>query len=81
MALPRLKLLRDRNGLKQSELAEAVGLAQTSIGNYERGDRTPDSEAILKFCEYFKVSADYLLGLKASPQGDYRNGPQGDGGA
>lgn len=67
MALPRLKLLRDRNGLKQSELAEAVGLAQTSIGNYERGDRTPDSEAILKFCEYFKVSADYLLEISDDP--------------
>jgi len=46
MALPRLKLLREQKGLKQSQLADAVDLAQTSIGNYERGDRFPDSEVI-----------------------------------
>lgn len=70
MALPRLKLLREQKGLKQSQLADAVDLAQTSIGNYERGDRFPDSEVIIRLCNYFKVSADYLLGLSDIPDRD-----------
>ena len=59
----RLKELRKDNKLSQVELADAIGVAQSSIGNYERGDRIPDAETIVRYAKYFKVSTDYLLGL------------------
>jgi transcriptional regulator with XRE-family HTH domain len=59
----RLKQLREEQNLSQSELSEQIGIAQSSIGNYERGNRFPDSQIILKISEFFNVSADYLLGL------------------
>lgn len=57
-----LKALREDAGLSQTALSEALGVAQTSIGNYERGERVPDSEILEKYADYFGVSTDYLLG-------------------
>ncbi len=58
----RLKELREEAGLSQSALSDALGVAQTSIGNYERGERSPDSDVIIKYSTHFNVSTDYLLG-------------------
>ena len=45
------------------------------------GQRTPTLDAIVRLSLTLNVSADYLLGLKASPQGDYRDASQGGAGA
>ncbi|KLU66716.1 HTH-type transcriptional regulator ImmR [Desulfosporosinus acididurans] len=60
----RLRGLRLAKGLKQDELAEKISIARGSIGNYETGARTPDAEILLKFADFFDVSADYLLGIR-----------------
>jgi transcriptional regulator with XRE-family HTH domain len=59
----RIKELREAKDLSQSELAELMGISQSALGNYERGDRVPDADLIKKFAQLFKVSSDYLLGL------------------
>ncbi len=58
----RIRDLREDRDLKQSELAEAVGIGQRSLSNYETGKTNPDSEVILLLADYFGVSCDYLLG-------------------
>lgn len=58
----RLKSLRIENNLLQKNLAEKIGLAQTTIANYEQGKRFPDETTLLKIADFFNVSLDYLLG-------------------
>lgn len=58
-----LKELRDSRGLKQSDLAEKLGVSRGSISFYENGDRVPDIIFLYKVAEFFGVSCDYLLGF------------------
>ena len=60
----RLKELRLENGLTQDQLAEKIKLSQAAISAYERNKITPTIDAIIILCRFFKVSADYLIGLE-----------------
>lgn len=62
MIAKKLKLLRERKGISQIELAEKLNIQQGSYSNYERGRRTPDIDALIRIANYYKVSTDYLLG-------------------
>ncbi|MBC6312084.1 helix-turn-helix transcriptional regulator [Listeria sp. FSL L7-1519] len=57
----KLKELRKKNKLTQTELATILNLDQTTISAYEKNKILPTSETIAKVCEYFEVSSDYLL--------------------
>ena len=58
----RLKELRTNKNLTQSELAEKIGCNQTAIGKYERKELEPNIETMIKLCEIFSCSIDYLIG-------------------
>ena len=58
----RIKDLREDADLRQIDLANAVGIDQRTISNYETGKTYPDSFALIKLADYFKVSIDYLVG-------------------
>lgn len=58
----RLKFLRSRKGITQQELADAVGVSRTAIAGYERLNKQPSFDLLIKMAEYFKVTTDYLLG-------------------
>ncbi|HBG6671198.1 TPA: helix-turn-helix transcriptional regulator [Clostridioides difficile] len=58
----RLKELRIKNNLKQSDLARILNVTQGAVGMYENDKRTPSPELIVKLAEYFNVTTDYLLG-------------------
>lgn len=59
----RLKQLRESNKLTQEELANKLGISRGSISYYEKRERFPDINVLFKVCEYFNVSADWILGL------------------
>ena len=59
----RLKDLRVERNLTQDKLAELTGITQAAISFYELKKTKPTDEVIITFCKFFKVSADYLLGL------------------
>ncbi|MGC3728867.1 helix-turn-helix domain-containing protein [Enterococcus faecalis] len=59
----KLKQLRTKKGIKQSELAKILHLRQSSISDYENNRSTPNPETIKKIAEYFNVSANYLLDI------------------
>ena len=44
------------------ELGATIGVAESTISQYETGKRQPDYETLLRLSEYFGVSVDYLLG-------------------
>jgi methanogenic corrinoid protein MtbC1 len=59
---PRLRRLRTERGLRQKDLARLLGVAQTTIANYEQGTRFPDEEMLNRIADLFGASFDFLLG-------------------
>lgn len=59
----RIKELREDRDLRQSDVAIATGIDQRTLSNYETGKTNPDSESIIRLCNFFKVTSDYLLCL------------------
>jgi len=58
----RIREIRKERGLTMKELGVVVGLAESTISQYETGKRQPDNETLLRLAEYFGVTVDYLLG-------------------
>ena len=59
----KIRNLREDAELNQTELGMAVGMTQRKISYIECGKYEPCIDDITAFCRYFKVSADYLLGI------------------
>ena len=68
----RIKNLREDRDLRQIDVAEAVGIDQRSLSNYETGKTNPDSETIVKLASFFGVTCDYLLGVSDGNFLDHR---------
>lgn len=62
----RLKQLRQKNNLTQSQLAEILGLKPTAISNYESQRNEPSFDKLIALSKYFDVTCDYLLGVTDS---------------
>ncbi|HEF1899108.1 helix-turn-helix domain-containing protein [Bacillus cereus group sp. MYBK108-2] len=54
--------LRKQKGITQKELAKSLQLSESTIGMYERNERQPDYNTLIRIADYFKVSTDFLLG-------------------
>lgn len=62
----RIRELRQSYNVTQKQLADAVGVEQSTIGKYEGNSKvTPSDEIKIKIADYFDVSVDYLLGREA----------------
>ncbi len=62
-----LKEIRIKNKYSQKQVAEGIGISETLYQKYEYGKTKPAYDVIIKLCNYFNVSADYLLGLSDDP--------------
>ena len=51
--LPNLKLLRQKRGISQQKLADALGVSQQSINHYENHKIEPDIATLIKIADYF----------------------------
>lgn len=56
-----IKYLRKTMGVKQSELADAIGKNFSTISNYESGYRNPPTEDLRAIANFFHVSTERLL--------------------
>ena len=57
----RIKQLRDENNWTQLELSQKMNCAMSSVAMYEKGDRKPSLEVLIKLSEIFNCSIDYIL--------------------
>jgi transcriptional regulator with XRE-family HTH domain len=57
----RLAEMRERKGWSQAELAEALGVTQSAVGNWESGIRLPRPRTLQRLASLFGVTIDYLL--------------------
>lgn len=62
----RLRKLMQENHVTQKTLGDAVGVRPQTISLYCTGQSLPDAEGITKICNFFDVSADWILGLSNS---------------
>ncbi|MCB0790173.1 MAG: LexA family transcriptional regulator [Flavobacteriales bacterium] len=58
---PNLKLLRQRRGRSQEEVAIALDVKRSSYSGYENGSAEPPFDLLMRMSEYYKVSIDKLL--------------------
>ena len=59
----RIKQLRESERLNQLELAKKLNISNTTLSQYETGQRIPSDDIKIKIARMFKVSLDYLLGV------------------
>lgn len=62
--LNRLRQLREERELKQTTVAQELGLSRTTLSNYEAG-MTPSIENGIALANYYHVSLDYIVGLSS----------------
>ena len=60
----KIKSARERLLLTQEEFAEALRVSVQTVSRWENGVNFPDLSMLPQLAVYFKVSADYLLGLE-----------------
>ena len=63
----KIRNLREDADLNQTQLGKALGMTQRKISYIECGKYEPNIDDIIALCNFFKVSSDYLLGLKNKP--------------
>ncbi len=59
----RIKWLRENLNLRQADIAKVLGRSQQGYAHLENRKAKFTTEDIIKLCEYYHISADYLLGL------------------
>lgn len=60
----RLKEYRIKNNLTQTQAAIILSMPQSNYSRLEKGEQDIKLSMILLICNRFKISADWLLGLK-----------------
>lgn len=58
----RIKNLREEHGLTQLAFAKILNVNNSTLSQYESGDRVPSDATKVKIANYFQVTLDYLMG-------------------
>ena len=62
----KIKILREKKGITQSELAANLGITRSAVNAWEMGITVPSTQYVVELAKFFNVSADYLLGLSST---------------
>lgn len=58
-----LKKLREQHGFNMKEIAIELGIPYTTYVGYEKGEREPNSDVLIKIANYYNTSVDFILGV------------------
>lgn len=64
----RLYMLRKERNLTQEDAAKELGISMKSYCRYEKNEREPTAPVLVQMAQFYKVSLDYLVGLKDERQ-------------
>ena len=56
-----LLYLREKRGLKQTDVAAAIGITERGYRNYERGRREPALSTLIALADFYDLSLDELV--------------------
>ncbi len=59
-----IRRLRLARNISQVDLAKALGVTKQSISNWENNNIQPSIDMLIRICDYFRVTTDYMLGLE-----------------
>jgi transcriptional regulator with XRE-family HTH domain len=62
-----LSALRRERNISQRKVAADLNISQALLSHYENGAREPGLSFVCKVCDYYGVSADYLLCRSEQP--------------
>ena len=62
-----LSLLRKGRNISQRQAAADLGISQALLSHYENGAREPGLNFVCRACDYYGVTADYLLCRSGHP--------------
>lgn len=62
----RLKELRQEAGLNMAQAAKALDLVYMTYIHYEKGDRKPPQDTLLKIAKFYNTTIDYILGASST---------------
>ncbi|MBE6693850.1 MAG: helix-turn-helix transcriptional regulator [Ruminococcaceae bacterium] len=65
--IKRIRDLREDHDKTQQEIAAVLGTSQTMYARYERGANEMPIRHLITLCKYYRVSADYIIGLSDEP--------------
>jgi transcriptional regulator with XRE-family HTH domain len=63
----KIKELRKERGYSQADIAEVLETTQQHYSCYENGKNEMPIRHLIKICQFFHVSADWILGLNETP--------------
>lgn len=63
MIADKVKLLREKSGMTQAELARKLGVTRSGVNAWEMGITTPSTQYVVELSLLFGVSTDYLLDM------------------
>ena len=63
----RIRDARKAAGLTQRQLADSLGVSNTSISNWEKGLSRPDADMIQKLCAILYLQPNYFYGTETAP--------------
>ncbi len=58
----RLKSLREEKGLNMKELSKLLDIPYTTYVGYEKEQREPGSDVLIKIADFYNTTVDYILG-------------------
>ena len=58
----RLKSLREEKGLNMKELSKLLDIPYTTYVGYEKEQREPGSDVLIKIADFYNTTIDYILG-------------------
>ena len=70
-----LRELREDRDLKQADIAAVLGTTQQVYSRYENGVNEMPIRHLRSLCQYYRVSADYVLGLSSFTDAEASNSP------
>lgn len=65
---PRIRHMREDSDLTQEDIANKLGEHLTTYRRWETGEREMPIHIMLKLCDIYKVTPDYILGIIEEPR-------------
>lgn len=63
MIADKIKILREKRGMTQAELAKRLGVTRSGVNAWEMGVTVPSTQYVVELSLLFSVSTDYLLDM------------------
>lgn len=61
--IERIKALRDDSDLNQTQVAQAIHVAQTTYSDYEKGKVRIPVECLIALAQFYNVDMNYITGI------------------